>query len=88
MEDKETVEHKLEGADMVFISAGRGGGTGTGAAPVVAEIAHKLGILTVAVVTMPFKWEGPIRRRNAEKGLAALRQAVDSIIVINNKRIM
>lgn len=88
MEDKETVEHKLEGADMVFISAGMGGGTGTGAAPVVAEIAHKLGILTVAVVTMPFKWEGPIRRRNAEKGLAALRQAVDSIIVINNQRIM
>ena len=88
MEDKDTVEHKLEGADMVFISAGMGGGTGTGAAPVVAEIAHKLGILTVAVVTMPFKWEGPIRRRNAEKGLAALRQSVDSIIVINNQRIM
>lgn len=88
MEDKDTVEHKLEGADMVFISAGMGGGTGTGAAPVVAEIAHKLGILTVAVVTMPFRWEGPIRRRNAEKGLAALRQSVDSIIVINNQRIM
>lgn len=88
MEDKETVEKKLEGADMVFISAGMGGGTGTGAAPVVAEIAHELGILTVAVVTMPFLWEGPVRRRNAEKGLAALRKVVDSIIVINNQRIM
>ncbi len=87
MEDKETVEKKLEGADMVFISAGMGGGTGTGAAPVVAEIAHQLGILTVAVVTMPFHWEGPVRRRNAEKGLAALRKVVDSIIVINNQRI-
>ncbi len=88
MEDKDTVEKKLEGADMVFISAGMGGGTGTGAAPVVAEIAHQLGILTVAVVTMPFRWEGPVRRRNAEKGLAALRKSVDSIIVINNQRIM
>ncbi|MCI5601739.1 MAG: cell division protein FtsZ [Hallerella porci] len=88
MEDKDLVEKKLEGADMIFISAGMGGGTGTGAAPVVAEIAHKLGILTVAVVTMPFKWEGPIRRRNAEKGLAALRKNVDSIIVINNQRIL
>lgn len=88
MEDKEIVEKKLEGADMVFISAGMGGGTGTGAAPVVAEIARKLGILTVAVVTMPFKWEGPIRRRNAEKGLADLRKMVDSIIVINNQRIL
>ncbi len=88
MEDKDVVEKKLEGADMVFISAGMGGGTGTGAAPVVAEIARKLGILTVAVVTMPFKWEGPVRRRNAEKGLSALRQSVDSIIVINNQRIL
>ncbi len=88
MEDKDTVEKKLEGADMVFISAGMGGGTGTGAAPVVAEIAKKLGILTVAVVTMPFRWEGPVRRKNAEKGLAALRTVVDSIIVINNQRLM
>lgn len=88
MEDKETVKKKLEGADMVFISAGMGGGTGTGAAPVVAEIARELGILTVAVVTMPFRWEGFVRRRNAEKGLAALRKSVDSIIVINNQRIM
>lgn len=88
IEDKDTVEKKLEGADMIFISAGMGGGTGTGAAPVVAEIAHKLGILTVAVVTMPFTWEGPVRRRNAESGLATLRKHVDSIIVINNQRIL
>lgn len=88
MEDKDTVKKKLEGADMVFISAGMGGGTGTGAAPVVAELARELGILTVAVVTMPFRWEGPVRRRNAEKGLAALRKSVDSIIVINNQRIL
>lgn len=88
IEDKDTVEKKLEGADMIFISAGMGGGTGTGAAPVVAEIAHKLGILTVAVVTMPFIWEGPVRRRNAESGLATLRKHVDSIIVINNQRIL
>ena len=88
MEDKDIVEKKIEGADMLFISAGLGGGTGTGAAPVVAEISRKLGILTVAVVTMPFQWEGVIRRRNAEKGLAALRKCVDSIIVINNQRIL
>ncbi|MCK9181513.1 MAG: cell division protein FtsZ [Fibrobacteraceae bacterium] len=88
LEDKDSVLKKLEGADMVFIAAGMGGGTGTGAAPVVAEIARKLGILTVAVVTMPFKWEGPVRRRNAESGLATLRSTVDSIIVINNQRLL
>lgn len=88
LEDRDTVAKKLEGADMVFIAAGMGGGTGTGAAPVVAEIARSLGILTVAVVCMPFKFEGPIRRRNAKNGMAALKEQVDSIIVIDNNKIM
>lgn len=87
LEDRATVEEKLKGADMIFIAAGMGGGTGTGAAPVVAEIARSLGILTVAVVSMPFMFEGPVRRRNAKAGMAALKEMVDSIIVINNQNI-
>lgn len=87
LEDRDTVAEKLKGADMVFIAAGMGGGTGTGAAPVVAEIARSLGILTVAVVSMPFTFEGPVRRRNAKNGMAALKEMVDSIIVINNQSI-
>jgi len=73
-EDRERVRAQLEGADMVFIAAGMGGGTGTGAAPVVAEIAREMGILTVAVVTKPFLWEGPVRDKNATGGLDALRR--------------
>ncbi len=88
LEDRDLVAEKLQGADLVFIAAGMGGGTGTGAAPVVAEIARKLGILTVAVVSMPFKWEGPVRSRNAKSGVAALREAVDTIIVINNQKVL
>ncbi len=87
MEDKERVIEIINGADMVFVTCGLGGGTGTGAAPIVAEIARDLGALTVAIVTMPFTFEGPFRRRNAEKGLEALRERVDTIIVIQNDRL-
>lgn len=87
MEDKERVIETINGADMVFVTCGLGGGTGTGAAPIVAEIARDLGALTVAIVTMPFTFEGPFRRRNAEKGLEALRERVDTIIVIQNDRL-
>ncbi|NLO24349.1 MAG: cell division protein FtsZ [Fibrobacter sp.] len=87
-DDKNEVEQELKDCDMVFITAGMGGGTGTGAAPVVAEITKKLGILTVAVVTLPFEYEGPVRARNAAKGVAELRQFVDSIIVIQNEKVM
>lgn len=86
-EDRAAVAEQLQGADMVFITAGMGGGTGTGAAPVVAEIARELGILSVAVVTRPFLFEGPIRGRNCAAGIAALRQYVDTIIIINNQKI-
>jgi cell division protein FtsZ len=78
----------LKGADMVFITAGMGGGTGTGAAPVVAEIARELGILTVAVVTRPFDWEGAVRKRNARQGLDLLRSCVDTMIVIPNQKLL
>jgi cell division protein FtsZ len=88
MEDKETVAEALKGCDLVFIAAGMGGGTGTGAASVVAEIAKSQGILTVAVVSLPFKFEGPVRSRNAANGISALRDTVDTIIVINNQKIM
>ncbi len=86
-EDRAAVTECLQGADMVFIAAGMGGGTGTGAAPVVAEIAREMGILSVAVVTRPFLFEGPIRGRNCASGIAALRQYVDTIIIINNQKI-
>ncbi len=87
-EDKEKVRAELEGADMVFIAAGMGGGTGTGAAPVVAELARELGILTVAVVTKPFLWEGPVRDKNAQGGLEALRRSVDTMIVVPNQKLL
>jgi cell division protein FtsZ len=87
-ESAEEVAERLKGADMVFITAGMGGGTGTGAAPVVAEIARELGILTVAVVTRPFDWEGAVRKRNARQGLELLRASVDTIIVIPNQRLL
>ena len=78
----------LTGADIVFVTAGLGGGTGTGAAPVVAQIAKDLGILTVSVVTRPFKFEGPRRMRSADGGLEKLREASDTMIVINNERLL
>lgn len=87
-EDRERVRAQLEGADMVFIAAGMGGGTGTGAAPVVAEIAREMGILTVAVVTKPFLWEGPVRDKNASNGLEALRKNVDTVIVVPNQKLL
>ena len=87
-EDRERVRAQLEGADMVFIAAGMGGGTGTGAAPVVAEIAREMGILTVAVVTKPFLWEGPVRDKNASSGLDSLRKSVDTVIVVPNQKLL
>ncbi|MEO7718987.1 MAG: cell division protein FtsZ [Capsulimonas sp.] len=87
-ESKGDIKKALEGADMVFITAGMGGGTGTGSAPVIAEIAKDLGILTVAVVTKPFKFEGPRRFRLAEEGVDALRDKVDTVIIIPNDRLL
>lgn len=88
LEDRERIHDVLEGADMVFITAGMGGGTGTGAAPVVAEVAKEMGILTVAVVTKPFPFEGRKRMEVADKGIEALSQAVDSLITIPNARLL
>ncbi len=86
-EDKELITNELRGADMVFITAGMGGGTGTGSAPVVARIAKELGCLTVAVVTTPFEFEGNVRMRQAKEGLVKLREQVDSLIVIPNEQL-
>ncbi len=85
---RDDIEDSLRGADMVFITAGEGGGTGTGAAPVVAEVARSLGALTVAVVTRPFGFEGRRRSVQAEQGIANLRGAVDTLIVIPNQRLL
>jgi cell division protein FtsZ len=87
-EDKDTIKSMLEGADMVFVTAGLGGGTGTGAAPVVAAIAKDLGILTVAVVTKPFHFEGRRRQQQAENGMHELRNVVDTLITIPNQRLL
>ena len=86
-ENREDIMRLIQDADMVFITAGMGGGTGTGAAPVVASIAREMGILTVGVVTKPFAFEGAKRMRQAEEGIAALREKVDSLIVIPNERL-
>ncbi len=88
IEDRALVSEEVAGADMVFITAGMGGGTGTGAAPVIAELAREAGALTVGVVTKPFRFEGRVRARNAERGLEALAQAVDSLIIIPNDRLL
>ncbi|GAA0787440.1 cell division protein FtsZ [Marinobacterium sediminicola] len=88
LEDRDRLAETLSGADMVFITAGMGGGTGTGAAPIVAEVARELGILTVAVVTRPFPFEGRKRMKIAEAGIAELRDAVDSLIIIPNEKLM
>jgi len=88
MEDTEKIIEALEGADMVFVTAGLGGGTGTGGAPIVASLSRELGALTVAVVTKPFAFEGKRRMLQAEQGLAELSQAVDTVICIPNERLM
>ena len=85
--ERERIKEALQGSHMVFITAGMGGGTGTGAAPVVAEVAKEIGALTVAVVTKPFSFEGPKRKRVAEDGVASLEHTVDSLIVILNERL-
>lgn len=86
-ESRDNIIESLKGADMVFITAGMGGGTGTGAAPVVAEIAREMGILTIGIVTKPFAFEGKRRMSQAENGISALRQHVDSLVVIPNERL-
>lgn len=88
IEDRERIHDALEGADMIFITAGMGGGTGTGAAPIIAEVAKELGILTVAVVTKPFPFEGRKRQAIAEKGIESLSAAVDSLITIPNEKLL
>ena len=88
LEDRERIAESLSGADMVFITAGMGGGTGTGAAPIVAEVARELGILTVAVVTKPFPFEGRKRMAIAEQGLKELSEHVDSLITIPNEKLL
>jgi cell division protein FtsZ len=87
-DNREQIEEALAGSDLVFVTAGEGGGTGTGAAPVVADIARNLGALTVAVVTRPFGFEGHRRSKLAEQGIAALREAVDAMIVIPNDNLL
>jgi cell division protein FtsZ len=88
LEEREAIAAALEGADMVFVTAGMGGGTGTGGAPVVADVAKASGALTVGVVTRPFLFEGNKRRKHAEQGLAELKDAVDTLIVIPNQRLL
>jgi cell division protein FtsZ len=88
MEDRERIAAALSGADMVFITAGMGGGTGTGAAPVVAQVAREMGILTVAVVTRPFPFEGRRRKKVAEEGIRELQEQVDSLIIIPNEKLL
>ncbi|GAA3648122.1 cell division protein FtsZ [Asaccharospora irregularis] len=87
-ESKDEIVKLLQGADMVFVTAGMGGGTGTGAAPVVAQLAKEMGILTVGVVTKPFAFEGKIRMKNAESGIAELKSRVDTLITIPNDRLL
>ncbi|MBR3116804.1 MAG: cell division protein FtsZ [Bacilli bacterium] len=86
-DSKEEITNVLKGSDMVFVTCGMGGGTGTGAAPVIAEIAQDLGALTVGIVTKPFSWEGKPRSRHAEEGLEKLKEHVDTLIIIPNDRL-
>lgn len=88
VEDRDRISEVLRGSDLVFITAGMGGGTGTGSAPVVAEVARELGALTVAVVTTPFQFEGPKRSRQGEEGLRRLEDKVDALIVVENQRLL
>jgi len=87
-ESREDIALAMEGADMVFITCGMGGGTGTGASPIIAEVAKELGALTVGVVTKPFRFEGPIRSSQAERGAAQLRDKLDALIVIPNDKLL
>lgn len=87
-ESIDRIEELLNGADMVFVAAGMGGGTGTGAAPIIADVARRQGALTVGVVTKPFSFEGNRRRKQAERGIEALKQAVDTLIVVPNDRLL
>ena len=88
LESRDEIKPYLEGADMIFITAGMGGGTGTGATPVIAEIARECSILTIAVVTKPFQFEGKKRNIQAEEGIAQLRETVDTLIVVPNQRLL
>ncbi|HRY80864.1 MAG TPA: cell division protein FtsZ, partial [Spirochaetia bacterium] len=88
LEDREAIAQAVKGADMVFVTAGMGGGTGTGSAPVIAQIARDSGALTVGVVTRPFDFEGRVKARIAEEGIEKLRQAVDTLIVIPNQHLL
>src|SRR5512138_2628333 len=88
MEDRDRIVELVEGCDMLFITAGMGGGTGTGAAPVVAQVAKELGILTVAVITRPFKYEGSKRSGSADQGIGELSKHVDSLITIPNQKLL
>src|SRR5512141_357532 len=88
LEDTDTIIQALSGADMIFVTTGLGGGTGTGAAPVIASLASELGALTIAVVTKPFRFEGKKRSLQAEAGLEALRECVDTVITIPNERLL
>ena len=88
LESRDEIRPHLEGADMIFITAGMGGGTGTGAAPVIAEIARECSVLTIAVVTKPFQFEGKKRNLQAEEGIAQLRETVDTLIVVPNQRLL
>src|SRR5215208_7166962 len=88
LEDTDELIQALTGADMVFVTTGLGGGTGTGAAPVIASLACELGALTIAVVTKPFKFEGKKRQLQAERGLEELRECVDTVITIPNERLL
>lgn len=87
-ESKDEIREALEGSDMVFITAGMGGGTGTGAAPIIAEVAKELGLLTVGVVTKPFTFEGMKRAKSAERGINALKEKVDTLVIIPNDRLL
>ena len=88
LEDTDSIIQSLSGADMIFVTTGLGGGTGTGAAPVIASLASELGALTIAVVTKPFKFEGRKRARQADAGIDALRECVDTVITIPNERLL
>lgn len=88
LEDRDRIGEVLRGSDLVFITAGMGGGTGTGSAPIVAEVAREIGALTVAVVTTPFTFEGPKRSRQADEGLRKLEDKVDALIVVENQRLL
>src|SRR5690625_3777201 len=87
-ESREQIEEVLQGADMIFVTAGKGGGTGTGAAPVIAQIAKDVGALTVGVVTRPFSFEGVRRQKQAYNGIEELKECVDTLIVIPNDRLL